>query len=79
VHRGTRPKVPLTPTRKYRIIKELAGWSSEVLSGLTASTWQTRSEIEHIVERVVSQVLQGHFSQLREDWCAVFSRNCHRS
>jgi hypothetical protein len=26
-----------------------------------------RNEVEHIVERVVSQVLQGHFSQLREE------------
>jgi len=26
-----------------------------------------KNEIEHIVERVVSQVLQGHFSQLREE------------
>jgi hypothetical protein len=26
-----------------------------------------KSEIEHVVERVVSQVLQGHFSQIREE------------
>src|SRR5215471_6087752 len=26
-----------------------------------------RNEIEHIVERTVSQVLQGHYSQMREE------------
>ena len=26
-----------------------------------------KNEIEHIVERVVTQVLQGHLSQLREE------------
>src|SRR5579871_759521 len=26
-----------------------------------------RNEIEHIVERTVSQVLQGHFSQMRDE------------
>jgi len=68
VHRGTRPKGTPNTNPQVPYNQELAGLSSEVLSRLTASTWQIKNEIEHIVERVVSQVLQGISRSCVRNW-----------